>query len=696
MYLVSFTIKNFRKFREENNTIQFVKPKSIKASSTGNDEESSPIAESSTLIIGKNNVGKTTIAKAFGFVIEKEKKAKASDFNNEYLKSFLNEAIAAIDEGKGLAELALPSMSFEFKVGLNLKASEADTTSLLSDFLSLSELLGDVDDAIIAIKIQVTIKEEELFKQKVEQIINSSTKLENGEIKEPTTFQLLCDFINKEVEFTFAIYNSNNEKVTNLSLHSLFNIKEIKANKRLDDGVLSTLYGKIVKSEFTDGASKNTLDTHIGGINLTITKAVKSKGQSISGVLKEIEQSNHVSVDLSGNVTEKSILEELIKYSFSEGDDFIPENQFGLGYINLLNIIGEIVGFVDSYEDKSHQNQINLLFIEEPESFMHPQMQEFFITRIDAALKKALESSSKKINCQLIITTHSSHIVNSKIHSSNSFNNINYICNSNKSSCVVSLEDSNIVQGNTAQDTQNLNFLKKHIKFKVSELFFSDAVIFVEGATEEALLYFYLEKHMKLRNFYISIFNINGAHGKVYHPLAKLLKVPTLIITDIDIKRDEAEKKEYKQITELKGRETTNQTLIERNQNSSLLDGINYFQDENLYFVFQKDSVNGQHPTSLEEAIILENYDNDILNESLKKVKKNIYTEIVGSPEVRTNLISNSYKLQRKIAENNDKSEFANELLFRCITADDPSKVPKLPEYIRFGFSWLELKLNGH
>ncbi len=693
MYLVSFTIKNFRKFREENNTIQFVKPKSIKASSTGDDEESSPIAESSTLIIGKNNVGKTTIARAFDFVTKRDKKAKSSVFNNEYLKSFLNDAIAAIAQGSGLGNLVPPSMGFEFKIWINLKEGEEDKTGLLDGFVIPANTTDGVGGEI-EIKIQVSIKEEQVFKTTVAALIHTSPKLQNGDIDKVALFQQLCDFIDKEVEFSFGIYNTNNDPVSNLSLRSLFNIKEVAANKRLDDGVLSTLYGRIVKSEFTDGASKNTLSAHIGGINKTVTQAVQSKGQSISGILKAIEQSNHVSVDLSGNVTEQSILEELIKYSFREGDDFIPENQFGLGYINLLNIIGEIVGFVDSYEDNSHQNKINLLFIEEPESFMHPQMQEFFITRIDAALKKALQSSSKKINCQLVITTHSSHIVNSKIHSSNSFNNINYICNSNKSSCVVSLEDSKIVPGKTPQDIQNLNFLKKHIKFKVSELFFSDAVIFVEGATEEALLYFYLEKNQKLRNFYISIFNINGAHGKVYHPLAKLLKIPTLIITDIDIKRDDSEKEDYKQITQLADRHTTNQTLIALNHNSSLLNGINYFEDENLYFVFQKDPAQGQQPTSLEEAIIIENYDNAILNNVLEAVKKNVYTDIVGDPPVHANLINYSYKLQRKIAENNDKSKFANELLFRCITSVDSTNIPRLPKYIQDGFTWLEQKLG--
>ncbi|WP_410392096.1 ATP-dependent endonuclease [Enterobacter sp. CPE_E195] len=59
------------------------------------------------------------------------------------------------------------------------------------------------------------------------------------------------------------------------------------------------------------------------------------------------------------------------------------------------------------------------------------------------------------------------------------------------------------------------------MKYKISELFFSDAVIFVEGITEETLINYYLEKHQKLSNHYISVFNINGAHGKLYLPLAK-------------------------------------------------------------------------------------------------------------------------------------------------------------------------------
>ena len=45
--------------------------------------------------------------------------------------------------------------------------------------------------------------------------------------------------------------------------------------------------------------------------------------------------------------------------------------------------------------------------------------------------------------------------------------------------------------------------------------------------------------------------------------------------------------------------------------------------------VFQKDPIEGQYATSLEEALILSNYDNDILNDVIKRCKPYVYESIV-------------------------------------------------------------------
>jgi len=237
----------------------------------------------------------------------------------------------------------------------------------------------------------------------------------------------------------------------------------------------------------------------------------------------------------------------------------------------------------------------------------------------------------------------------------------------------------------TADD---LKFLKKHIKYKVSELFFSDAVIFVEGVTEETLLSYYIDQDKELSRYYISIFNINGAHGLVYHPLVKLLKVPNLIITDFDIKRNDDEKAGCLQIADLKDRVTTNKTIAKYNPDKDKIGSLKgYFEDENIYVVFQREAVEGYYATSFEEAFILANHNNDILNTVLSSVKPDVYKEIVGENCDKKKLKDASYKLQRWLSKS--KSDFSNELLYKIVVCDDAGAIPKLPKYITDGLGWL-------
>ena len=235
-------------------------------------------------------------------------------------------------------------------------------------------------------------------------------------------------------------------------------------------------------------------------------------------------------------------------------------------------------------------------------------------------------------------------------------------------------------------------------------MFFADAVIFVEGVTEETLLSFYIDNNDSLNKYYITIFNINGAHGLVYHDLIKLLKIPTLVITDLDIERTEDEKKaekpkkednkepEYLQRTSLDNRTTTNATIEKYKTNKNISDIPVHFEDENLYITFQSQKTEGYYATSFEEAFILQNYNDDILNTVLQKIKPNIYKEIVDSPENRKKLTDNSYKLQKKLS--NSKSDFANELLYHLSIEDDITKHPTLPSYINNALEWLKTQLN--
>ena len=723
MHLESFTLKNYRKFGEENNTIKFVGPASIV---TTTEADSSLIAPSSTLVIGKNNAGKTTIAKALKFICEK-KTPKVTDFNINYLKSLLGTYKEVNDNGQSLNDLPTPELRFQLNIRTDINTSGDDYINNLGSFVSIAH----EDDDLVEIHIVYKVSETQDFFSKVLGILNATDQKTGNTPDFSEQMEQFYEVFKSDIDFKITYLNSSNLEVASFDPRKIISIKEIEANRHLKEGVLSEVFKKVVKFQFSHSEAETlNLQGHIDKINSEITDAVEPKTEAVGAVLKEIENNNHVNIALSGNVDSDSILRNLIKYSFADGDDFIPEDQFGLGYINLLNIIGEIVHYVDSYEDESHRNQINLLFIEEPEVFMHPQMQEFFINRIDNAVRKALASANnaevaKSLYCQLVITTHSSHIVNSKIQDSNSFNNINYITSIDKKANIVTLTDEMLLEPDNSDSILNLKFLKKHIKYKVSELFFSDAVVFVEGMTEETLIKYYLDDNPVLKNYYISVFNINGAHGKVYFPLAEALKIPCLVITDLDIRRKKCERGEkhksdencnscgqkrykntglfqagsdpdYKQMLSLDGRHTTNETIKHFNRSlrecsakeATKLDGIEYFSKDNLYIIFQKDPINGYHATSLEEAFILTNYQNPILNNALSKCIPKIYRSIVGKEPNKdlSKLVKNSYKLQKKLSSY--KSDFSSELLYRCITNDDKEQ-PELPNYIYDGFSWL-------
>ena len=744
MYLESLTIKNYRKFRSTDNTVCFVKPEIIDVSNV-DDQTVSVVAPSTTLIIGKNNAGKTTVVNALNLLCNNEQPS-AADFNLSYLNELFCQYKKAFEEGQDTKFEHLETPYLEFVLVVKVDFGDEDLMTHVAPFVPISEQ-DDGGRVGVHITVKVLLVEEPAFKKEVGKVFKIKDS-EGNELEDKQRFEKFYALLSKDNGvgqadgnlYKTVFIDTLGDAAGKFSLKKLINIKEIKANRHLKEDVLSSVFNKIVSFQFTnDTSSRSELEVSVENINRLISNNVGPKSSDISKVLGEVENSNKVDLNLSGNVTYDAILKGLIKYNFIDGDDCIPEDQFGLGYINLLNIIGEIIHFVDSYEGESHFSRINLLFIEEPEAFMHPQMQEFFIKRIDNAVTKALEIANassgdvKKLQCQIAVTTHSSHIVNSKIHHSNTFNNLNYLTSVNRCAKAINLTDHAVVSSEENNASEKLNFIKKHIKYKVSELFFSDAIIFVEGITEETLLNYYLEKHPVLSNYYISVFNINGAHGKLYLPLAKKLSIPSLMVTDIDIKRAKCEKNEnhkesescevcgqqakdgdtpcvkgsdprFAQITQLDGRRTTNATLKEFNKqlgnklegDADKLDDIEFFEEDNLYVVFQKDPVEGQCATSLEEALILTNHQNEIVNDVIEKCKPGIYHDILSSDgeKSRENLIYNSYQLQKKLSDS--KSEFSNQLLFSLLSAGEGegNDIPILPNYLVDGLNWLVTKLQ--
>ena len=81
MYLKSVQMTNFRKFGTENNIVEFVDAESYETQLKKGELN---VAPTTTLIVGKNNSGKSTVIQALIKLI-KTNKFTASDYNFQYL-----------------------------------------------------------------------------------------------------------------------------------------------------------------------------------------------------------------------------------------------------------------------------------------------------------------------------------------------------------------------------------------------------------------------------------------------------------------------------------------------------------------------------------------------------------------------------------------------------------------------------------
>ena len=125
-------------------------------------------------------------------------------------------------------------------------------------------------------------------------------------------------------------------------------------------------------------------------------------------------------------------------------------------------------------------------------------------------------------------------------------------------------------------------------------------------------------------------------------------------------------------------------------EDGKLLKDFHFYKDGNLMVVFQQ-NISGVYPTSFEESFILTNKDNEKLKDILKDLKPGIYSEIESKEG--GGIIKNSFKWQVKLR--NEKSRFANKLLYAEITNMSGDGLFELPQYIKDGLGFLKEQLES-
>ena len=745
MYLKSLSIKNYRKYGEEVQVINFAHSKWPEIPGDEDETEKINITEeyiskSSSLIVGKNNSGKSTIVKLLNTLQNSKSGSRSvfkhTDFNLKILSDWYHENIdnKSEEEIKSIDRSHFPKLEFRLILGID------DGNDLISSFEDILVVSGiktvetqenqeNQDIAEVTIDIKYEVADEKSFREEIIKLKNSNSETDNQQDKNIV--------YKKEIQYRqfLGLFSSNyfvlnfypigrEEPAKEFSLSSLLKVETIEANTVKNDKTLSQAYNKIV-STYIKNNDIATIDKLVGDINYQVKDMVDTNIKNIlQSAVSSIESTKNLKMNLHPDVTLEKIFANSIIYEYQEGNNNIPESQFGMGYTNLMVIIAKIVDYIELYSKKDINGSVNILCIEEPESFMHPQMQELFIKNISKAIATLLGKKQQLDTFQIIITTHSTHILNSKIQSGNTLNNISYLGQAGANNIIKNISDDAIVSGRDI-DIKAYEYIKKYLRLEVSDIFFADAVILVEGVSEETYLRYEIDKHPILKNHHIKVYRIDGAYAHQFISLLDLLEIKTVIFTDLDLKRSEDEKKvdikdndepdvipqnisdlekfatavsslstngtlQYFIKKELKDEEAKygeiNNKIIEKlNNNEELI--IDY----NNITLFSQGKINEYYATSFEEAIVLTNAKNSEGShknkQSLIKLlqfvhpKKKYFRDIDESSEIA----DKSYMYQAKLSDG--KSKFSTGIVYLSVTDDDFNL--KQPKYIESGLKLL-------
>lgn len=226
----------------------------------------------------------------------------------------------------------------------------------------------------------------------------------------------------------------------------------------------------------------------------------------------------------------------------------LPEDSNGLGYQNLISMVFRLMSSRDAWmrvgkaasrvtsDPEAHIPPLHVVLIEEPEAYLHTQVQQVFIRQAYKILRNhgELNNAESMLTTQIIVSTHSSHIAHEcEFDSLRYFRRLPARGNGVPVSSVVNL-------GNVfGSDLDTKRFVTRYLNVMHCDLFFADAAVLVEGPAERILVPFFVRNHPDLRELhecYVTWLEIGGSHAHRLRELVEHLGLTTLIVTDLDSK----------------------------------------------------------------------------------------------------------------------------------------------------------------
>lgn len=400
--------------------------------------------------------------------------------------------------------------------------------------------------------------------------------------------------------------------------------------------------------------------------------------------------------------------ESAVQFAIQGKDEFVlPEKYNGLGYRNLISIYLRLMDFREQWLKPLNSGEtiqpIHLVFVEEPEAHLHAQAQQVFVRKaFEALCNNQLISKNKWLHTQLVLTTHSNHIVNEL-----DLNCMRYFRRIIGNDLTIPISKVVNLSNTFGSEDETKRFVTRYIRLTHCDIFFADAIILVEGPAEKILVPKFIHK-IGLDSFYISIIEINGRHAHSFRNLIEKIGIPTLIVTDIDATESVIGEngKEYEKsvITQQgKGYKSGNPSIkswiIEKDIIDDLLElhyekkirnnvRIAYQTPIDVKWDHEKEETSTICPYTFEDALIMTNL-KLFRQEGLRKM--GAITTIANLLKKSDSATCFQNEIFKKLGNNSgfQKADFANGLLYT-----DVFDKLQAPTYIQEGLEWMKECLN--
>lgn len=512
--------------------------------------------ETTTVIVGRNNSGKTSLTELFRRMLESPTlQFRFEDFSLSTHDAFW-EAYDAHrrDENAEVVRALVPSIE------ITLVIDYGDAPNQLG---ALADCIIDLNPAITEAHLRVCYA---LRDGRIDALFGAIQALPEGSSRQDQQAALcrvLRERTNKEFSTTlFAIDPGDPTNVRELTwakLKAIVGSGFINAQRGLDDVTHKdkAVLGRILEQLFKT-AREAAGDSQASAIAAQLQTAVQQLQQNLEGdfnaqlsrLLPAFSVFGYPGLADPRLRTETTLdVERLlsnhtrVNYEGVNGIN-LPETYNGLGSRNLIFILLSLLEFYKMHCAMMDAPHIHLVFIEEPEVHLHPQMQEVFIEKLHTigAQFAAAFGNDQAWPVQFVVTTHSSHIANRA-----DFAAIRYfLAKPAPSNAAIRQTTIKSLRDGLQQSAADSDFLHKYMTLTQCDLLFADKAVLIEGASERLMLPEMIRRlevgaadAPRLSTQYLSILEVGGAYAHLFLPLLDFLELPSLVVTDLDsVKRE--------------------------------------------------------------------------------------------------------------------------------------------------------------